>query len=188
MSVDAKLANELLDKKYTEKTENGPVLKNEFNFTKDSAGKMYSDQLQQAAAAKVASEIKSQRFSIGAVGTAASSDNTWKVLAEERAAALLEKQQLLVQFRDEMQAWNEAYLKERERGDRLEKLLVDNFSIDYEEWRKSELRPPDFPEPIKHTVQSPAQVNRRRANWPAYKKAAERNFSAHDAGTEIKED
>jgi len=168
MSVDAKLANELLDKKYTEKIENGPVLKNEFNFTKDSAGKMYSDQLH--------SEMKPQRF----ISPAASSDNTWKVLAEERAAALLEKQQLLVQFRDEMQAWNEAYLKERERGDRLEKLLVDNFSIDYEEWRKSELRPPDFPEPIKHTVQSPAQVNRRRANWPAYKKAAERNFSAHD--------
>ena len=177
MSVDAKLANELLDKKYTEKTENGPVLKNEFNFTKDSADKIYSDQLH--------SEMKPQRF---ISNQTAPFDNTWKVLAEERAAALLEKQQLLVQFRDEMQAWNEAYLKERERGDRLEKLLVDNFSIDYEEWRKSELRPPDFPEPIKHTVQSPAQVNRRRANWPAYKKAAERNFSAHDAGTEIKED
>jgi len=159
MSVDAKLANELLDKKYTEKTENGPVLKNEFNFTKDS-------------------KTPPQRF---ISNQTSSFDNTWKVIAEERAAALLEKQQLLVQFRDEMQAWNEAYLKERERGDRLEKLLVDNFSIDYEEWRKSELRPPDFPEPIKHTVQSPAQVNRRRANWPTYKKAAERNFSAHDA-------
>jgi hypothetical protein len=170
MSVDAKLANELLDKKYTEKIENGPVLRNEFNFTKDSAGKMYSDQL--------FSEIKPQRF----IPPAASFDNTWKVLAEERAAALLEKQQLLVQFRDEMQAWNEAYLKERERGDRLEKLLVDNFSIDYEEWRIkiSELNSAAAPEPIKHTVQSPAQVNRRRANWPAYKKAAERNFSAHD--------
>jgi hypothetical protein len=146
MGVDAKLANEFLKNKYAEKTELGYNLTNEVT------------------------PLNKPFLGIGGVGQVAkSSELSWKVLAEERAAALLEKQQLLIQFRDEMQAWYEAYKSEKERADKFENLFLESCTTAVE-LNETE---------IKHTVSSPAQVNRKRANWPSVRKLYE---SAHDAG------
>jgi hypothetical protein len=85
-------------------------------------------------------------------------------LLRERLAALQEKTQLLIQMRDEAQAWHEAFLKERERADRYEKILFEGV-----------VEKNENPE-VKHTVSTPAQVSRRRSNWPSVKATLEKRF------------
>jgi hypothetical protein len=64
----------------------------------------------------------------------------WELVAHDRL-------QMMEQLRDEMHAWNEAYLKEKERGDRLESYLLKTVGINHEE--------------VKHVVTSNNGVKRR---------------------------
>lgn len=94
----------------------------------------------------------------------------WKFVAAERL-------QMLVQMRDDMQYWRDAYLHERARADRL-------VALEYNEAGA----PDETQQETKHTISSPAQVNRRRANWPSFKKRAEELTSVHDAGVVLNSD
>jgi hypothetical protein len=64
----------------------------------------------------------------------------WELVAHDRL-------QMMEQLRDEMHAWNEAYLKEKERGDRLESCLLKTVGINHEE--------------VKHVITSNNGVKRR---------------------------
>lgn len=113
-------------------------------------------------------------------------ENPWKIIAEERKSALIEKTQLLIQFRDDAQSWQEAFIKERDRADKLWEQLQSLYlqmtnapsegSIGME---GSEIK-----EEI-HKIQSPAQVNKRKSNWPAYKAAMEKRHSTNLAIEEL---
>jgi hypothetical protein len=92
----------------------------------------------------------------------------WKFIANERL-------QMLEQTTANLNGWYEAYCKEKERADKFEKLFLE-FILSPE--AKLDLINTE----IKHTVSSPQQVNRRRANWPSVKKFAENKYAAHDAG------
>ena len=100
-------------------------------------------------------------------GITESSEKTdWKLIADERLAALQEKSQLLNAFQNEINDWKEAFFKEKERCDKFESLLLDQLI---------ETRPVETQE-VKHTINPINQVNRRRANWPSFKAAAENKF------------
>jgi len=94
---------------------------------------------------------------------------SWKLIAEERL-------QMLIQMRDEAQAWNEAFLKERERGDRLFLLLSATPERDINETKLEEL---------KVAIQSPMQINNRRANWPRLKHQLEKQFAGSKNPTDL---
>jgi hypothetical protein len=143
----AKLANELLGKKYNPDDYTGINLNSPTSTT---------------------SPIAPSKISFK------ESELSWKLIAQERL-------QMLTQVRDEMQAWNEAYLKEKERGDRLEEKLFCLMNNIYGGPLVQENNSEKEDE-VKHTVSSPAQVNTRRANWPRVKNELEKQHSAHDAG------
>src|ERR1700690_4576117 len=100
MSVDIDAANRLLQKKYEE----GTGAQNVGQISFGPAG--------------TAPEINKKAPQIRSV----LNTSDWEIVAHERL-------QMVNQLRDEMQAWNEAYLKERERGDRLEARLFDVLNL-----------------------------------------------------------
>jgi hypothetical protein len=86
----------------------------------------------------------------------------WKFIASERL-------QMMTELQDAKNAWWEAWKLEKERADRLEAKLfsyMDGFVEEISEVKE-----------VKHTTSSPAQVSRRRANWPSIKARLEKKFS-----------
>jgi hypothetical protein len=95
----------------------------------------------------------------------------WKFIASERL-------QMMTELQDAKNAWWEAWKLEKERADRLfDKLFsyLDGFAEEIPEVRAQE---------VKHSISSPAQVNRRRANWPSVKAQLEKKFSLPESTQE----
>jgi hypothetical protein len=87
----------------------------------------------------------------------------WKFIASERL-------QMMTELQDAKNAWWEAWKLEKERADRLEAKLfsyLDGFTEEI----------PEVAQEVKHSISSPAQVNRKRANWPSVKAQLEKKFS-----------
>ena len=99
------------------------------------------------------------------------SEVDWRFIAQERL-------QMMEQLRNEMNEWCEAFQKERERSEKFENLFLEsilNPEVKVEVGKQTEEN-----NEVKHTISTPAQVNRKRANWPEVKRRAEEMF--HDAG------
>ena len=135
MSIDIDAANKLLQKKYEE----GPA------SATSSIGNMIFGPLSNTAK----ETPKPPKF--------ANNPSDWQMIAQNYL-------QMLEQMRDEAHAWNEAYLEEKKRSDRLEARLFDvlNLNQDNIEVREEKIN-----------IQSPEQVNRRRANFPTMRKIYE---------------
>src|SRR5208337_4608393 len=88
-----------------------------------------------------------------------SKDINWQVIAQNYL-------QMLEQMRDEAHAWNEAFLEEKKRSDRLEARLFDVLGLE------GGLKKQENPEE-KIAIKSPEQLNRRRANFFTQRKIYE---------------
>jgi len=92
-----------------------------------------------------------------------SKDINWQVIAQNYL-------QMLEQMRDEAHAWNEAFLEEKKRSDRLEARLFDVLGLE------GGLKKPEE----KIAIQSPEQLNRRRANFFTQRKIYESRAHEND--------
>jgi hypothetical protein len=101
----------------------------------------------------------------------------WKFLAQERL-------QIITEFQDAKNAWWEAWKLEKERADRLEAKLFSYMSGFVE--GVQEISGAVAPE-VKHSISSPAQVNRKRANWPSVKAQLEKKFSLPESAQNTQE-
>ena len=87
----------------------------------------------------------------------------WQIIAQNYL-------QMLEQMRDEAHAWNEAFLEEKKRSDRLEARLFDVLGLE------GGLKKPEE----KIAIQSPEQLNRRRANFFTQRKIYESRAHEND--------
>jgi hypothetical protein len=157
MSVDTELANSLLNKKY------------------DSEGR----EIKTSISLPFSPENMRNPARLSRQNTA---EVDWKFLAQERL-------QIITEFQDAKNAWWEAWKLEKERADRLEAKLFSYMSGFVEEVQeiKEEQEIQKLQQEIKHSISSPAQVNRKRANWPSVKAQLEKKFSLSEDTKETKE-
>jgi hypothetical protein len=101
----------------------------------------------------------------------ANNPSDWKMIAQERL-------QMLEQMRDEAHAWNEAYLEEKKRSDRLEARLFDVLDL-------NRTQPNQEIAEEKVVLKSPEQLSKRRANFFTQRKIYEDRNRAHDAGLDM---
>jgi hypothetical protein len=157
MSVDTELANSLLNKKY--ENESAGNIK-DFN----------SDKIRTNIYPKPTPNVTFPPLST----PTSNKEVDWKFLAQERL-------QIITEFQDAKNAWWEAWKLEKERADRLEAKLFSYMSGFVE--GVQEISGAIVPE-VKHSISSPAQVNRKRANWPSVKAQLEKKFSLSESTKE----
>jgi hypothetical protein len=176
MSVDTELANSLLNKKYDNDASVGNIQFNPNQISTDYP-KFTLPNPNKPVRPNVPFPPQNTSPQI-----ASNKEVDWKFLAQERL-------QIITEFQDAKNAWWEAWKLEKERADRLEAKLFSYMSgfVEGVQEIKEEQEIQKLQQEVKHTISSPAQINRKRANWPSVKAQLEKKFSLSESAQNTQE-